>query len=65
MYGHFWTIAPSLVGRVKRWSLGTERAVESVFTDPVTGQLSSRGRLYRNPNARRLFVLVHGLGGRS
>ena len=43
-YGHLDDRA-DLIGRMKRWPLG--RAIhKAVFTDSVTGQLCSRGRLF-------------------
>ncbi|MEE2789816.1 MAG: alpha/beta fold hydrolase [Myxococcota bacterium] len=64
LHGHFWTIAPSVFGRVKRWSLGPERTIDVVFDDPVSGRISSHGRLFNPSRSKRLYVLVHGLGGR-
>jgi uncharacterized protein len=59
--GHLWTIAPALVGRLRRpppaepWKLS--------FRDDRLGEVGLAGWLHRGGDGRRAALLVHGLGG--
>ena len=61
--GHLWTVG-ALLGRGLRPATAPPGLpFVATVDDPVTGPQPVSGRLCRPPGARRLVVLVHGLGG--
>lgn len=57
LVGHFWTIAPNLIGRVR-----VPKLADRPFTLRLPDGHTLAGAL-GNPSAARLAIVVHGLGG--
>lgn len=63
--GHFWTIAPHLVGSVVTDDVPQFRHVEIRVEDDRTGTVTLTGLFTEHEEARTAVVVVHGLGGHA
>lgn len=63
--GHFWTLAPYATSVVLRRPAPAAAAWSLAVSDPTYGRLRLTGKLAETPGARRIVVVVHGLGGSS
>lgn len=61
--GHFWTVAPHIVQRLRRDAGPEARSWTTTLEDPTVGQVRLSGLLHEPAGARVLLVVVHGLGG--
>ncbi len=61
--GHFWTVAPHLMERLRREAAPGSRRWTTVLNDPAVGPVRLSGFLHEPGEARALLVIVHGLGG--
>lgn len=66
LFGHLWTIGPSLRHRARPWTAPPAEPWSTTLEDPEVGTLVLRGALHRHQGpepARGLCVAIHGLGG--
>jgi predicted alpha/beta-fold hydrolase len=65
LFGHLWTIGPSLRHRARPWTAPPARPWSTTLQDPEVGALELQGALHRHEDrpARGLCVAIHGLGG--
>ena len=65
LFGHLWTIGPSLRHRARPWTAPPAQPWSTTLHDPEVGAFELQGALHRNEDrpARGLCVAIHGLGG--
>lgn len=63
MAGHWWTVAPELVDRVRPVPAPPAAPWQTTVEDPRVGAVRLRGLLRAEPGATTLLLVVHGLGG--
>jgi len=61
--GHLWTVAPRFGATFRPPVPPPSTRWETVLTDPVVGRVRLTGALADPGAARRVLVLLHGLGG--
>lgn len=61
--GHLWTVASLAERRLRPPASPPAERFAGVVMDPVTGEQPVTGLLFRPAGARRIAVLIHGLGG--
>jgi len=61
--GHFHTIAPFARHVLRPGRVPPSRPWQIALADPVHGRVSLTGRLHTLPGAKRILLVVHGLGG--
>jgi predicted alpha/beta-fold hydrolase len=61
--GHLWTIAPSLVHRVRPARAPASVPWSTTLEDPTMGSITLRGVLRERADSDACLLVVHGLGG--
>lgn len=63
--GHYWTIVPTLSGRIVPVRLARATAWDAIVHDPQRGAVRLSGELRERADAKGLVILVPGLGGNT
>ena len=63
LHGHLWTLRPWFLHKLRPEAPPASVPWSTVLDDPAIGPVRITGQLTREPGARAIAIIVHGLGG--